>query len=174
VIQWDKAANITGGIYLVNSANGSVVGWILPQTGPNQTSYPWNTRDLLVSRTSPTKITVPVGTYIIKVMFDSPQDPSITSAPFSIIPESQAQTLSASAAISNGAFVPASLTVRKNTKIVFTNKDQISYQILVSSFSPFSITAGGSYILDTTSLSPGPYALYSTAYPALRMNITVQ
>ncbi len=38
-IQWDEAAKITGGIYLVNAANGSVDNWILGQTGPSQTSF---------------------------------------------------------------------------------------------------------------------------------------
>ena len=173
-IQWDKPANITGGIYLVNAATGATVGWILQQTGPNQVSFPWNTRDIQTSRTSPTKITVPVGTYIVKVMFDSPQDPTITSAPFTIIAPNQAQVSTANVAIAKAAFSPASLTVKRGTKITFTNSDQAGYQVLVSGYSPFSIAAGGSYIFDTTSLSPAPYALYSATDPGLRMTVTVQ
>ena len=50
-IQWNRAANITGGIYIVNAADGSTVGWILGQTGRQQTSYSWNTRDIFAGRT---------------------------------------------------------------------------------------------------------------------------
>jgi plastocyanin len=173
-IQWNEAANITGAIYLADAATGKTIGWILQETGPNQTSFSWNTRDLLLSRTSPSGITVSAGTYVVKVMFDSPQDPTLTSAPFSIIYPNQAQIPTHDANIANGVFSPTTLTVTRGDKIVLTNQDAQAYQILISSFSPFPVPAGGSYTLDTTPLSPGPYVFYSSSNPTLRMTATVQ
>ena len=173
-IQWDKAAKITGGIYLVDAATGKTVGWLLTQTAGAQTSFPWNTRDLLQSRTNPTKTTVPVGTYIVKVMFDSPEDPTITSAPFSIIYPSQVQIPAYTANIYGITFTPTSLTAKRGGKITFINNDQSAYALTLSGFTPINIPAGSSYTFDTTPLSPGPYVFYSVIYPTLRLNVTVQ
>lgn len=174
-IQWNRAANITGGIYIVNAADGSTVGWILGQTGPQQTSYSWNTRDIFAGRTDPAKKDITLGTYIIKIMFDSPQDPTITSGAFSIISPAQVQIPTHTVDIVNGVFVSVPLTVKRGDKIILANHDTIAYPILASSFFPsFTIPAGESYTIDTSPLSPGPYVFYATSYPALRLPITVQ
>lgn len=78
-ISWSREGGISGDIYLIDAKNGKFVGVILPQVGPHQTSYEWNTRDLYLSRTSPSKTTVLPGTYIVKVAFDGNNLPIISS-----------------------------------------------------------------------------------------------
>ena len=173
-IQWNRAANITGGIYLEDAANGKIVGWILEQAGPQQTSFPWDTRDVFLSRSSPLKQDISAGSYVIKVMFDSPEDPTITSQPFSIIYPNQVQIPTYTVGITNGVFSPGTLSVKRGDKVVFNNYDPVNYSIVNSSFSPFSIQAGSSYTFDTAPLSSGPYVLYSESIPTLRMTVTVQ
>lgn len=84
VISWQKAAGTTGQIELLDASTMALVGVILPQVGPNQSSYTWNTRDLLLSRTNPEKTTVTAGRYIIRIAFDSPDFAPITSQPINI------------------------------------------------------------------------------------------
>ncbi len=78
-ISWDRAANVSGQIELLNASTRALVGVILPQTGPSQTSYTWNTRDLLLSRTNPLKKTVSPGTYLIRIAFDGNNLSPVTS-----------------------------------------------------------------------------------------------
>ena len=84
-IQWSKAAGVSGQIDLLSATTSQLVGVILNEIGPAQTSYTWNTRDLLVSRTSPSKLTVVPGRYLIRISFDGNNLPSITSQPFTIV-----------------------------------------------------------------------------------------
>lgn len=84
-ITWSKAAGSTGQMYLVNAATGVVVGWIQQNVAPGQTYFPWNTRDLSLSRTNPGGKTVVPGEYIIKMSFASPEALPATSAPFTIV-----------------------------------------------------------------------------------------
>ncbi|HEX4103951.1 MAG TPA: hypothetical protein VHZ04_00530 [Candidatus Paceibacterota bacterium] len=84
-VQWSKAAGVTGQIDLLSATTSQLVGVILNEIGPAQTSYTWNTRDLLQSRTSPSKLTVTPGRYIIRISFDGNNLPAITSQPFTIV-----------------------------------------------------------------------------------------
>jgi hypothetical protein len=85
VISWDHASGVSGHLYLVDARTGKFVGTILNQVGPKQTYYTWNTRDLFLSRTSPTKFTVTTGTYMIGFSFDGNNLPTITSQIFTIV-----------------------------------------------------------------------------------------
>jgi hypothetical protein len=84
-IQWSKAPGVSGQIELLSATTSQLVGVILNEIGPAQTSYTWNTRDLLQSRTSPIKFTVVPGRYLIRLSFDGNDLPSITSAPLTIV-----------------------------------------------------------------------------------------
>lgn len=84
LISWDKAPNISGSISLTNAVTGQFVGVILPQIGPNQTSYSWNTRDIQLDRTNPLKKNVVPGTYTITISFDGNNLKPITSPSFTI------------------------------------------------------------------------------------------
>jgi hypothetical protein len=83
-ISWTEVPGVTGYIYLVDAASGDFVGVIIPQTGAQQTSYSWNTRDLLLSRTNPLKKDVTPGSYIIEMAFDANHLPLIASPAFTI------------------------------------------------------------------------------------------
>jgi hypothetical protein len=83
-VQWSRAAGVTGQIDLLSASTLQLVGVILPQVGPAQTSYTWNTRDLLQSRTSPNKFTVTPGSYVIRISFDGNNLSPVTSQPFTI------------------------------------------------------------------------------------------
>jgi len=84
-ISWTKAPNVTGYIYLVDATSKNFVGVIIPQTGTMQTSYSWNTRDLLLSRTNPLKKDVTPGNYIVEMAFDANHLPLISSPVFTIV-----------------------------------------------------------------------------------------
>jgi hypothetical protein len=84
-ITWSKAAGVpTGEIELLNASTKDIVGIILNDIGQSQTSYTWNTRDLLQSLTSPNKITVTPGQYVIRVIFNGNDLAPLTSQPFTI------------------------------------------------------------------------------------------
>jgi hypothetical protein len=83
-ISWNTPGEISGDIYLVDAKTNAFVGVILPEVGPNQTAYSWNTRDVLLDRTDPLKKDVIPGTYIIKIVFDRNNIPVITSPKFTI------------------------------------------------------------------------------------------
>ncbi|GEM_PF-1971221 len=174
-ITWNKETGIVGGIYLVNAADGSVVGWILQETNPHDTKFEWNTRDVFLSRSNPASKAVTAGQYMIKVAFDGGNPKfEISSGVFSVIYPSQAQTDSYTLTIKNYAITPSALTVKKGSKLVFVNGDFVPQQILLSSYSPITIQPGTSYTFDTSILEPAPYAFYSNQYPTLRTTVTVQ
>lgn len=83
-ISWDRAAGVSGQIELLDAATKALVGVIISQTGPNQTSYAWNTRDVFLSRTNPLKKTVTPGAYMVRLLFDGNNISSVTSGVFTI------------------------------------------------------------------------------------------
>lgn len=174
-ISWDKATGIPGAIYLVNAGDGSLVGWISQQVIPSQTKYEWNARDVFVSRTSPEKKTVLAGQYMIKVKFDGGNPKfEISSGVFTIVYPSQVQVSSYDLTIQGYMIIPSTLTVKKGSKLVFTNKDPVNQQIQITTFSPIVIQPGTSYTFDTSVLEPAPYTIYSNSYPTVRTVVTVQ
>jgi hypothetical protein len=84
-IAWTKAPNVTGYIYLINAETKNLVGVITPQIGPQQTSYPWDTRQLGFSRTNPAQKDVVPGTYYVSIAFDGNHLPIISSPIFTIV-----------------------------------------------------------------------------------------
>ncbi|MDE2019094.1 MAG: cupredoxin domain-containing protein [Patescibacteria group bacterium] len=176
VVSWERATRVTGGIALMNAADGSMVGWLIGQTNGGDTSFTWNTRDLYVSRTSATKITVQPGKYFLKVIFDSAQWPAIVSPSFSIIQPDQVRALVYNLAVKDGVFSSSAITVQHGTKLLFANQDQTAYVITISGFGvPFTLEPGGSYTFDTAPLAPGSiYVFYSASSSALRVTVTIQ
>jgi len=77
-ISWNNAANFTGEIDLLDGS-GNFVGVILSETGTNQTSYGWDTREYSLARYNPLKKEVVPGTYRIRLKFDGNNLPPITS-----------------------------------------------------------------------------------------------
>ncbi len=84
LIGWDREAGVAGQIELLDATTYKLVGVILNQTGPHQTSYEWNTRDLLVSRNNPAKTTVVPGRYVVRIAFDGNNLSPVTSQPITI------------------------------------------------------------------------------------------
>lgn len=83
-IIWNKAAGVTGQLYLVDAKTGAIAGWIQQSIASTQTYFPWNTRELFSSATSPQGKDVLPGEYVVKISFTSPNIPSAVSAPFFI------------------------------------------------------------------------------------------
>jgi hypothetical protein len=84
-IQWSREGNFSGQIELLDASTLQLVGVILNQIGTHQTSYTWNTRDLLLSRTNPLKKSVVAGRYVIKISFDGNNLSPITSQPINVV-----------------------------------------------------------------------------------------
>jgi hypothetical protein len=83
-IAWSIAPNVSGAISLLSATTGKSIGVILPEIGPKQTSYAWNTRDVFLDRSDPQKTDVIPGTYKIEVSFDGNNLKPITSPAFTI------------------------------------------------------------------------------------------
>jgi hypothetical protein len=84
MISWNKPGGFSGSISLIDVNSNQSVGIILPQVGPNQTSYTWNTRDLFLDRSSASKKTVTAGTYVIQIIYDGNNVAPLTSPVFTI------------------------------------------------------------------------------------------
>lgn len=175
-IKWNRAAGAPDGtISLIDATTGTVVGWIQQQILPQQTSFSWNTRDIFPSPTGPLKNDVSTGKYRIVLTFNSPNAPRVIGPAFSLISAAQAETMATVVAIQGASFSPASITVTQGTKLTFVNNDTVNYQIVVSATAaPFAVTPSASHTFDTSILSPASYAFYSTAYPSLRLSVTVK
>ena len=172
-IVWSRGTYLTGGIYLIDAATKQTAGWISPNTAPNQVLYNWDTRDVLLSRSSPQKKDISPGNYIIKIIFDGPEKEA-QSAPFSIIYESQVQIPVHTITIQNLAFSPKTTAVSKGDKVVFTNNDFVSHNIRTAGFTIATLAPGESFTLDTAYLSPASYTIYSEAYPTATYTLAVQ
>ncbi len=174
LIQWNKEAGVGGSIYLVNDADESIVGWINPEIGVHQTSYTWNTRDVSLGRSNPSRKDIVPGTYVIKLQLDSARPTTISSMPFQIIYPSQVQIQSYTVNIKNFAFSPDKITLKKGALLVFANDDSIAHRIILQGFSPLTVAPGGTLTFDTSVLAPGPYSFYSDVYSTMRLAVTVQ
>jgi len=84
IVQWAQEAGVAGEIDLLNAATKVLVGVISPSTGPHQTSYTWNTRDMFQGPGSPVKTTVVPGSYIIRIVFPNSHVATILSKTFNI------------------------------------------------------------------------------------------
>ncbi len=174
LIQWNKEAGVSGSIYLVNDAGKSIVGWINSEIGVHQTSYTWNTRDVFLSRSNPSKKDIVPGTYIIKLQFDSARLATVSSVPFQIIYPSQVEIQSYAVSIKNFFFSPDKITLKKGALLVFTNNDSVTHRIILQGFSPLTVAPGGTLTFNTSILAPSPYSFYSDVYSTMRLTVTVQ
>lgn len=174
IISWNKEAGYSGGIELLDASTKQIVGWITPSLGVHQTSYAWNTSDVALSRTNPSKKNISAGNYIIKVIFDGPIS-SIESASFSVVPVDQVVLPTHTITMQNYTFNPASITVKRGEKFIFVNQNQVAVNLKLSISYPFpSIAAGDSFTFDTKVLVPGQYQLYSETYQGFTFNFVVQ
>jgi len=171
-IAWNNPAGISGSLSLLDGQTKAVVGFINVTLGPNQTSYTWDTTSVALSRTNPAKKDIAPGTYIAKLAFDGPIA-SLQSAPFKVIYPAQAQTPTVSFQIANFTFIPKTLSAKKGTQVTFTNNDNVTLTIKLQSHSPYVVAPGGSFMIDTNTLTPGTYNFYSDSYPTLNANLTV-
>ncbi|MDR3402405.1 MAG: hypothetical protein P4L99_07895 [Chthoniobacter sp.] len=83
-ISWSRAANITGEIDLLDAVTRKFVGVITSNTGPQQTSYSWDTRQIYLERYGALKKDIVPGTYIVQMQFDGNNLPDITSGAVTI------------------------------------------------------------------------------------------
>jgi hypothetical protein len=83
-IAWTQAANITGDIELLDAKTGAVVGVITSNTGPNQTAYSWDTRDIFLERYGADKKDVAPGIYLVRIHFDGNDLGDLVSGPITI------------------------------------------------------------------------------------------
>lgn len=83
-IAWDNAADITGEIDLVNANTKAFIGVILAETGPKQTSYTWDAREVYLGRYSADEVAVIPGVYSIRIHFDGNGLDDLISGPITI------------------------------------------------------------------------------------------
>lgn len=172
-ILWSRAADISGGMSLLNANTKEVVGWINSNLGGGQTFFTWDTQSVFLARNSGYKKNIDPGRYIVKIQFDG-NLASIQSAPFSVIFPSQVQFETRNISITGAVFDPKTTTVTRGDLVVFTNKDSVSYRINMSIFDAFTLDPGASYTFKTQQAPPGSYEFYSEAYSTLRGALIVK
>ena len=83
-IAWDNPAGVTGQIDLVDAVTKVPIGIILAETGPNQTSYTWDAREVYRGRYSADEMAVVPGTYSIAIHFDGNGLGDLISGPITV------------------------------------------------------------------------------------------
>ena len=172
-IKWSSEPGVTGGLYLVDVATNATLGWITPSTGPHQTSYSWDVRDIALTRVSGIKKPVLPGFYSIGLKLDRPGTDA-KSAPFFILFPEQDKTFTHNVSIQSFRFNPSSITVKIGEKINIQNKDQIAYVLTSRTGSePLTLAPGETKTIATDNFTEGTYGYYSSAYTATNINIDV-
>jgi plastocyanin len=162
-IVWNKEAKMAGGLYLADS-KGAVVGWLVPSTGANQTSYAWDTRDVSVDRTGGNRKNIASGMYSVKLVLDG-KSGEVSSVPFSIVAQGASGNVSYTVRLRDTKVSPNVLTVPRGAKVVFINNDARIHSISGDGIQPFKVPAnGGTYVLDTAGMEAKTYNWLSDVY----------
>ncbi|MBI2591640.1 MAG: hypothetical protein HYW34_03120 [Candidatus Brennerbacteria bacterium] len=163
-INWSKEAGETGAIQLISADSRELIGWILASTGVKQNYFSWDTRDVFLNRQAGVKTNLKTGEYRIKLVFDSRFAP-VESAVFSIIAESEQESITPVVRLKNETIVPSSVSVFSGQKIIFINNDSIKQIISSQTIPGFELLPnGGIYILDTSKISAGTHFYSSNIY----------
>ena len=173
-ISWNKAANVTGEVYLVDAFTNVTVGWINSGTGEKATSTAWDTKHLALTRGGGLQKIVGRGTYFIRIKFDRNQG-MIRSGAFSLISADEVTHNTYQVSLNAMAVSPATITVKKGDTIVFVNDDDaITYQIVSPNiFGPYKLTPGQSSAL-VVNLKPGTYPYTDQLHANITGKIVVQ
>ena len=165
-IKWNTEAGVSGGIYLINDDTKKIVGWIISELGPRQTSYNWDTRFVFVGRYGGVKQEIGVGNYYLAIKFDSNLG-EIRTGTISIIYTGQEKKIIRTTILKDFKFNPAVINALKGERIIFVNNDQVAHRILSSGFGPYNLQPGESAILETAVLNQGNYSFYSEDYSSM-------
>jgi len=172
-IKWSREAGLGGYLSLLDASTKKVVGVITPSLSTRQTSMQWDTQNISLGRTNPTRTAVPVGSYVIRATFDGPIA-SVDSPAFSVIYASQAKATTHTISLNKFVFDPTSVRIARGQQLIFTNKDTIAYTFYFSSLRTFTLAPGASETYNTLGLSSGIYDLYSDVYTSLKASIIVE
>ncbi len=171
-IKWSKEGGVNGAIYLIDASNNQTVGLITPSLTTHQTSYTWDTRDVLLSRQGGLKKPVTKGKYIILIKFDNAQA-EVRSGEFSVVYASEVPVISYDATIQNLTLTPKSLILNTGEKVVLKNNDTVTHKML--GFSGVNLLVpGASMTIDTKIMTKGVYEFYSESYPTVKLTVTVK
>ncbi len=163
LIAWNREGDVAGELTLVDEATGKSVGWIVPTTGPEQTSVQWDTRDVAVDRVGGSRKNLVPGTYSLRLLLVGKGE--VKSLPFRIVPQGSAETVSQLVRMRGTKLSPTALTVARGTKIVFVNNETKIQRIQGENLPPMQVAAnGGVTSLDTAALPPGTYFYITDLY----------
>ena len=165
-IAWSKGAGATGSIELINASTGETAGFISANVGVSQNFYPWDTRDLALSRADSSKKSLAPGSYKVKIVFDKNLAP-IESAVFSVVGENGTESVTTLSRIQDKKITPQNISVSRGAKIIYMNNDTVKHQISGNGLTSFDINPGAAYTLDTSVLASGTYYAYSNIYTYL-------
>lgn len=165
-IAWTKPAGFTGYIELINSSTGEVAGVVSANTTVTQDFFPWDTRDVFLSRASSSRTNLNPGSYKLEIIFDRGLAP-IESGVFSIVPEAGKESVTPLSRIQDKKITPNNISVARGAKIIFMNNDSVTHQIYGNGIASFDIAPGGYYSFDTSVLAAGIYTAYSNIYTYL-------
>lgn len=163
-INWNREVGEAGGIQLVDAQSRELVGWILANAGVKQNSFLWDTRDVFLNRQAGVKTNLKTGLYRVKIIFDSRFAP-IESAVFSIIAESEQESITPVVRLKNETVNPQTVSIAAGTKVIFVNNDAVKQSISSQTIPAFDLLPnGGSFILDTSKISAGTHFYSSNVY----------
>lgn len=172
-VTWSRGFGVTAGAEILNGTTRATVGWINPSIKEYQQSFNWDGRYVLLTRTSPQQKLMSPGLYIIRVTFDKGMG-AVLSPVFSMVEKTPGGTVLQTMTIKGGVFSPSKVTAKKGEKVLFVNNDNIPYELHVSSFLVQTVSAGGSWALDTTLMDRTSYPVTATGYLTLRGTLVVE
>lgn len=173
-ISWANYAGVTGGIYLVDMKTGTTFGWITSNLDAQQVYFDWDTSSVFTTRGGGLKKNLTVGTYEVRIKFDTANRPESVSPVFSIVYPEQIKPASYTVTVKNYAFSPKSLTVNKGDNVTFVNNDSVLHHVDIANLSPLVLQPGASVTLETSVLAPSTYNYYCDIHPSMTGTLVVK
>jgi len=173
-IRWNKNSGSSGSIVLVDAKTNQIVGWIAPTIIPSQVTYNWDTANVQLSATNPTKKLVTPGAYYIQVLFDG-SAADLRSESFTLTTNKNEVLFTQQIKITNSNFIPNYIIINRGSKVVIINENQNTNEtILMGGVAMAVLLPHHSYLLDTAQFAPGEYQIRLSGSTVSRLILSVK
>lgn len=173
-IRWSREAGYSGGIALLDASSKAVIGWIVQNFSSDQVTYNWDTMGVALTRTNPVKTDVPVGTYVVRIVFDGAAG-AVESAPFSIMPGDEERILTHEVSIRDRAFSPRVISLVRGEQAVIVNKENIgtTQTLTMGGARVATLAAKSSYVFGPQ-IPSGTYVFGLEGHPLAELTVRVE
>ena len=172
-LQWSAPSGYGGGILLLDAATKAQVGWIASNLLRTQAQYSWDTQNITVNRTDPSRKSVSPGTYVFEVVFDGSRT-TLLSPAFTLASSGSERILTKGVSINNLNFSPNFLTLNRGEQVVITNGDTAPATLLMNGVTLAKLSQGSSYVFDTNGRTSGSYELRIKEQVLAKLTLSIQ